>query len=56
MQQMQKAKQVIFNIPEEATIEEEYEVEDGVVKPASSRPQRERRTPSRYNDSIIIIE
>jgi hypothetical protein len=38
MQEKQKVKQDVFTIPEEASIEEECEVEDGVIKLASSRP------------------
>ena len=45
MQEKQKVKQVVFTIPEEASIKEEYEVEDGVVKAASSWPQRTRNPP-----------
>ena len=56
MQEKQKVKQVVFTIPEEASIEEECEVEDGVVKPASSRPQRMRNPPKWHGDSVITIE
>jgi len=38
MLERQKVKQVVFTIPEEASIKEEYEVEDGVKKAASRRP------------------
>ena len=43
-------------ILEEASIEEECEVEDGVVKAASRRPQRIRKPPKWYSDSVIMIE
>ena len=38
IQEKQKVKQVVFTIPKEASIKEEYEVEDRVVKAASRRP------------------
>jgi hypothetical protein len=38
MQEKQKVKQDIFIIPKEVSIEEKYEVEDRVIKLASSRP------------------
>jgi hypothetical protein len=39
MQERQKVKQAVFTILEEASIKEEYEVEDGVEKVVSRRPQ-----------------
>jgi hypothetical protein len=56
MQEKQKVKQDVFTIPEEASIEEECEVEDRVIKPASSRPQRMRNPPKWYSDFVIMIE
>jgi predicted secreted protein len=56
MQEKQKVKQVVFTIPEEASIEEECEMEDGVVKVASRRPQRMRNPPKWHGDSVITIE
>ena len=56
MQQKQKLKKIIFTIPEEPTIEQVREVEDGVVKSASGRPQRVRKPPQHLKDSVIVIE
>ena len=56
MQERQKVKQVVFTILEEASIEEEYEVEDGVEKVVSRRPQRMRNPPKWHGDSVITIE
>jgi hypothetical protein len=56
IQERQKVKQVVFTIPEEASIEEEYEVEDGVEKVVSRRPQRMRNPPKWHGDSVITIE
>ena len=56
MQQKQKLKKVVFTIPEEPTIEQVREVEDGVVKSASGRPQRVRKPPQHLKDSVIVIE
>ena len=56
MQEKQKVKQVVFTIPEEASIEEECEMEDGVVKVASRRPQQMRNPPKWHSNSVITIE
>jgi hypothetical protein len=56
IQEKQKVKQDIFTIPKEAFIEEKYEVEDRVIKLASSRPQQMRNPPKWYSDSVITIE
>ena len=56
MQERQKVKQVVFTILEEASIEEEYEVEDGVKKVVSRRPQQMRNPPKWHGDSVITIE
>ncbi|KAF2802629.1 uncharacterized protein BDZ99DRAFT_503812 [Mytilinidion resinicola] len=56
IQQRQKARQVVFTIPEEPTGQQNHEVEEGVVKSTSGRPQRIRNTPKRYDDSVIMIE
>ena len=56
MLERQKVKQVIFTIPEEASIKEEYEVEDRAEKAASRRPQRMRNPPKWHGDSVIMIE
>ncbi|KAF2802745.1 uncharacterized protein BDZ99DRAFT_199391 [Mytilinidion resinicola] len=54
--QRQKARQVVFTIPEEPTGQQNHEVEEWVAKSASGRPQRIRNTPKRYDDSVIMIE
>src|SRR6266567_4186867 len=53
MQERQKNKEVIFTIPNKLTAKEIYEVEDGVVKIASGRPQRVRKLPQHLKDSVI---
>ncbi|KAF2804281.1 uncharacterized protein BDZ99DRAFT_525876 [Mytilinidion resinicola] len=56
MQQKQKAKTVVFTIPEEPSAEQECEGEDGVVKATSGRPQRMRNPPKWHDDSVVVIE
>lgn len=56
MQERQKVKKVVFTIPNKLTTKEIYKVEDGVVKIASSRPQRVRKLPQHLKDSVITID
>ncbi|KAF2498951.1 hypothetical protein BU16DRAFT_536921 [Lophium mytilinum] len=56
MQQKLRTQQVVFTIPEEPTGVQNREVEEGVVKSASGRPQRTRNTPKRFHNSVIVIE
>ena len=56
MQKRQQIKKVVFTVPNELTAEEIYQVEDGVVKTASGRPQRVRKLPQHLKDSVIIID